>query len=117
MSYQQLKDCRDLERLAQELNFVLYQSRGEIQLGCREIQPQDDPTGQTVVPYSSWIPLNTDTAIMYGTVTELLMFLKGVQFMKTHVEIHLGLQKQVERTRKRQIQNLQHNATFNKLSK
>lgn len=116
MSYQQLKDCRDLERLAQELNFVLRQSRGEIQLGCREIQPQDDPTGQTVVPYSSWFPLETDAYITHGTVNELLMFLKGVQFMKTHLEIHLGLQKTVERRRKSRIQNFQHNATLKKLS-
>jgi hypothetical protein len=53
---------------------------------------------------------------MYGNVTELLMFLKGVEFMKTHVEVHLGLREQVEQVQQRQIQNLQHNATFNKLS-
>jgi hypothetical protein len=116
MSYQQLKDCRDLERLAQELNFELHLGQGQILLRCREIQPQDDPTGQTVVPYSSWLPLGTNRLIMYGNVTELLMFLKGVEFMKTHVEVHLGLREQVEQVQQRQIQNLQHNATFNKLS-
>lgn len=116
MSYQRLTECRELERLAQELNFELHPGQGEILLRCREIQPQDDPTGQTVVPYSSWFPVNTDTAIMYGTVTELLIFLKGVLFMKTHVENHLGMHKAVQRVQQRQIQNLQHNAIFNKLS-
>lgn len=117
MSYQQLTECRELERLAQELNFELHPGQGEILLRCREIQPQDDPTGQTVVPYSSWLPLAANKSIMYGTVTELLMFLKGVLFMKTHVETHLGMHKAVQRVQQRQIQNLQHNATFNKLSK
>lgn len=116
MSAQQLIECRDLERLAQELNFELHLGQGRILLRCREIQPQDDPTGQTVIPYSSWLPLGTNSTIIYGTVTELLMFLRGVQFMKNHVEVHLGLQKQVEQVQQRQIQNFQHNATFRKLS-
>lgn len=119
MSCHQLIECRELERLAKELNFILDISSvtRDILLRCREFTPSEDPTGKTVVPHTAWLPYGSRSAIISGSVSELLMFLRGVQFMKTHVEIHLGLQKQVERVQQRQIQNLQHNATFNKLSK
>lgn len=116
MSWSQLHNCRELERLAQELNFVLHPFQGEILLKCREIRPEDDPTGQTVIPYNSWLPFDDRSIVMHGSVSDLLMFLQGVQFMKTHVETHLGMRKQVEQVRQRQIQNLQQNATFQKLS-
>ena len=116
MSYQQLQECRELDRLAAELGFELYPAQGEILLRCRKVHPDDDPTGQTVVSYNVWTPYCGTPDVMFGSVSEVLSFLRGIQFMKTHVETHLGMKKQLEQTRRKMIQNLQHNATFNKLS-
>lgn len=117
MSYRQLLECRELEKLAQELNFVLHPGQGEILVRCREVLPEDDPTGQTIVPHSAWEPFSTQASIMYGNVSEVLSFLQGVKFMKTYVETHLGLKKQVQNVQEKHKKNLQHNTTIRAITK
>lgn len=118
MSFRQLIECRDLERLAKELNFVLDSSNvtSDILLRCREFTPSEDLTGQTVVPHTAWLPYGSRSAIVSGSVSEILMFLRGVQFMKTYAENHLRLKKQMEKTQKKYLENLQHSATMKKIS-
>ena len=116
MSYRQLIECRELEKLAKELNFILDPSTDEIVLRCREFAPSEDPTGQTVVPHNAWLPYDSRCAIVRGSVSELLMFLRGVQFMKTYTETHLKLKNQMKKTQQKYLENLQHRATLKKLS-
>lgn len=118
MSCHQLIECRELERLAKELNFILDISSvtRDILLRCREFTPNEDPTGQTVVPHTAWLPYGSRSAIISGSVSELLMFLRGVQFMKDYAEKHLKLKKQMEKTQQKYLENLQYNATMKKIS-
>jgi hypothetical protein len=118
MSYQQLRECRELERLAHKLNFVLNSAvENQIALVPQVIKPADDPTGQTVVPHTAWMPYSAQAAIMYGTVNEVLMFLRGVEFAKTYTEQYLNLGKQVQRAQDKMVKQFQHDATIKAITK
>jgi hypothetical protein len=114
MSYYQLQQCRKLDRLANELGFDMCSAgsdTNDIELKCREFSVDQDPSGQAVIPYTAWTPYSHRTPIAIGSVTELNMFLLGVQFMKNYVEKILQLEHQVQRAQTKIFQKVQQQVT------
>jgi hypothetical protein len=116
MSYQQLQQCRELDRLANELGFDLSRfNTNDIELKCREFSVDQDSSGQAVIPYTAWTPYSHRTAIAIGSVSELSMFLLGVQFMKNYVEKILRLEQQVQKAQSKLFQKVQQQVTVDSI--
>lgn len=116
MSYQTLWECRELDKLAAELGFRVDSSYDDkVGLFCRIYPPEEDPQGIAVTPFSKWEINSEGYPIKEGSVTEILNFLMGIQFMQNYVNDKLGLKKRVASIQEKRFRKQQHKATMEAL--